>query len=243
MDKLPKGRTVPIDGDMLRTLRVQMDMSVGQLARAAKLSTDRIEEIEKNGTDKVFTNNFMRMAKALGLGDAWTTLLAKPPMPSVPAVTSQQTATHFDLSVDVRGSLPCPELAAHVVALTKEFVGKLAVLGVGVSSHQTKLALEEVVDGDLKRTIVLIYGQLENSQTPFWVFAAVKPAKYHLFMHAHKEGRLDIYNFNDFGEIIVSGEGTTPPDEVTVKVAEMYNTSPSTLTSAIQNDPPPRTLA
>ena len=81
---------------------------------------------------------------------------------------------------------------------------------------------------DLTRIIVLVYGMLQSGG-PFWVFVAVKPSQYQAFLAAQKEGKLDLYQFAPFGEIIVSGEGRTPPDEVTLKVAEMYQTDPSTL--------------
>jgi hypothetical protein len=69
---------------------------------------------------------------------------------------------------------------------------------------------------------------LDNGN-PFWVYVAVKPSKYQPFLAAQKDGTLDLYNFDGFGEIIVSGESRVPPDEVTLKVAEMYQTDPSTL--------------
>lgn len=81
---------------------------------------------------------------------------------------------------------------------------------------------------DLTRIIVLVYGMLENGG-PFWVFVAVKPSKYQPFLAAQKDGSLDLNRFDAYGEIIVSGEGRTPPDEVTLKIAEMYQTDPSTL--------------
>lgn len=88
---------------------------------------------------------------------------------------------------------------------------------------------------DLTRTIVLLYGLLDSGG-PFWVFAAVKPSKYQNFMDAQKEGRLDLYKFESYGEIIVSGEGKSPPDAVTLKVAEMYQTDPATLFKKREED-------
>lgn len=81
---------------------------------------------------------------------------------------------------------------------------------------------------DLIRIIVLVYAMLENGN-PFWVYVAVKPSKYQAFLTAQKEGAVDLFEFEPFGEIIVSGEGKSPPDEVTLKVAEMYQTDPSTM--------------
>lgn len=75
----------------------------------------------------------------------------------------------------------------------------------------------------LSRTIVLVYGLLQNG-SPCWIYAAVKPSKYDDFQKANKDGTLDMHHFDVYGEIIVSGEGKSPPDEVTLKVAEMYQT-------------------
>lgn len=81
---------------------------------------------------------------------------------------------------------------------------------------------------DLTRIIMLVYAMLEGGQ-PCWVYAAVKPSKHEDFTAAQKDGTLDLYNFTEFGEIIVSGEGKSPPDDVTLKVAEMYQTDPTTI--------------
>lgn len=90
-------------------------------------------------------------------------------------------------------------------------------------------------DNELKRIIVLIYGLLENGQ-PFWTFAAVRPLRYQDFLMAHKENKINLYQFIDFGEIIVSGEGRSPPDDITLKVAEMYQTDPASLMQAMQEE-------
>jgi len=86
---------------------------------------------------------------------------------------------------------------------------------------------------ELRRIIALIYGMLENGN-PFWLFAAVKPSRYQPMLAAQKEDKLDLYHFESYGEIIVSGEGKSPPDEVTLKVAEMYQTSPEVLMQAMK---------
>jgi len=86
---------------------------------------------------------------------------------------------------------------------------------------------------DLKRIIVLLYGLLDNG-TPVWVFAAVRPSKYQQFITAQKEENLDMTKFDYYGEIIVSGEGKSPPDDVVLKVAEMYQTDPATLLAAAE---------
>ncbi|MBV8938685.1 MAG: hypothetical protein JO089_02445 [Alphaproteobacteria bacterium] len=78
---------------------------------------------------------------------------------------------------------------------------------------------------DIARVIVLIYGVLEQTR-PFWCYVAVKPSRYQSFLEAQKEGTLNLYEFGSYGEIIISGEGGQPPEEVTIKVAEVYQTDP-----------------
>lgn len=79
----------------------------------------------------------------------------------------------------------------------------------------------------LSRVIMLIYGKMETGK-PFWCYVAVKPSKFEQFKQSEKTGKIDLYNFEEFGEVIVSAEGRTPPDEVTLKVAELYGADPST---------------
>lgn len=88
------------------------------------------------------------------------------------------------------------------------------------------------------RTIILMYGLLENGEQ-YWIYAAVKPSRYAALSTAQKEGTLDVYDFKEYGEIIVSGKGKAPPDEVTLKVAEMYQTDPSLLFQPGDTDNPP----
>ncbi len=78
----------------------------------------------------------------------------------------------------------------------------------------------------LARIIVLIYGMLEGGK-PFWVYAAIKPSEYDTFNEAKKNNKIDLNNFSAYGELIVAGEGQTPPIEVTLKVAEVYQTDVS----------------
>lgn len=85
---------------------------------------------------------------------------------------------------------------------------------------------------DLKRTIVLLYGMMQNGQ-PCWIFAAVRPSMYQDFQTAYKNQKIDLKDFSGFGELIISGEGKTPPDDVILKVAEMYQTEPAKLEEVI----------
>lgn len=74
----------------------------------------------------------------------------------------------------------------------------------------------------ISRIIMLVYGKLENGNS-FWCYCAVKPSMFDQFKADETAGKLDLYAFDPYGEVIVSGEGDKPPTEVTQKVAEMYN--------------------
>ncbi|MBN8543094.1 MAG: hypothetical protein J0M34_02395 [Alphaproteobacteria bacterium] len=79
----------------------------------------------------------------------------------------------------------------------------------------------------LSRVIMLLYGKMDHGG-PFWCYVAVKPSMFDAFKAAETSGKIDLYNFEEYGEVIVSAEGQTPPEEVTLKVAEMYGADPST---------------
>jgi hypothetical protein len=79
----------------------------------------------------------------------------------------------------------------------------------------------------LSRIIMLLYGKMDHGG-PFWCYVAIKPSQFETFKAAEAAGDIDLYNFEAFGEVIVSAEGKTPPSEVTAKVAEMYGADPST---------------
>lgn len=87
---------------------------------------------------------------------------------------------------------------------------------------------DDKYDADkLSRVIMLLYGKMDHGG-PFWCYVAIKPSQFEAFKAAEAKGAIDLYNFDAFGEVIVSAEGQTPPEEVTLKVAEMYGADAST---------------
>lgn len=80
---------------------------------------------------------------------------------------------------------------------------------------------------DVSRIIMLIYGKLEDGG-PFWCYVAIKPSQFEAFKAAEAAGTINLYEFNAFGEVIVSAAGQTPPPELTRQVAEMYGADPAT---------------
>ena len=76
----------------------------------------------------------------------------------------------------------------------------------------------------LSRIVALTFGHMENGGQ-YWCYVAVKPSRYDEFQKAMHSKAYNIQRFPDdgYGEVIVSGEGITPPSEVTRQVANLFN--------------------
>jgi non-specific serine/threonine protein kinase/serine/threonine-protein kinase len=103
------------------------------------------------------------------------------------------------------------------------------------ASKQVAEAVKKRWEPQYSRTIVLLYGVMESNE-PFWVFAAIRPSRYQEFMQAHKEGKVDLEAFAPWGELIISGEGKTPPKIVLDKVATMYQTDPEQFSKRFEDE-------
>jgi serine/threonine protein kinase len=101
-----------------------------------------------------------------------------------------------------------------------------------------RLTLRMLAGEDPKRAIALMYWKLDTGE-PFWVFVAVRSEQYKNFHKAYQSNNVNLHFFAPYGEIIVSGHGKSPPDEVVRKVAEMYQTTPEKLMSSLKDQPPP----
>ena len=79
------------------------------------------------------------------------------------------------------------------------------------------------------RLVVLVRGLMETRGS-YWCYVAVKPSLASKFQKAIA-AKYNIQNFvkDAYGEVIVSGIGRTPPQEVTEKVAEIFGISPKDL--------------
>ena len=77
---------------------------------------------------------------------------------------------------------------------------------------------------NLSRIVMLTYGAMEHGG-PYWCYVAVKPSRYEEFQSRLASKKYNIQNFSEdaFGEVIVSGEGITPPQDITKQVANLFN--------------------
>lgn len=72
------------------------------------------------------------------------------------------------------------------------------------------------------RLITLVRGMMEQGGF-YWCYVAVKPNLVTKFQQAIKN-KYNIQNFvkDAYGEVVVSGRGKEPPEDVTKKVEEMF---------------------
>jgi transcriptional regulator with XRE-family HTH domain len=134
--------------------------------------------------------------------------------------------THFSLDLSIQGQLDDPDQFSLVATIISDTVQRLKTAGVDVKGAQSNLISYE--QDHLVRVLCVAYGVLENGN-PFWVCVAVKPSRYLDFRNAQRQNTLDLYSFKEYGEIVVSGEGERPPDEIMRKVAETYKCDPTTM--------------
>jgi hypothetical protein len=118
---------------------------------------------------------------------------------------------------------------AEAIMLAEEVAEVMAeILGTRHSSTLTsEKCRDAVVDGvgggekSPRRVVTLLHGQLDHGG-PFWCYVAVKPDKLVEFSAAQERSEINLYHFEEFGEVVTSAEGEVPPINVTLKVAEFF---------------------
>jgi len=110
-----------------------------------------------------------------------------------------------------------PEIALRINEIVKES-------GLQLTSIQSETTLIDLRGDAVARVIVLVYGWLDNGK-PFWVFVSIRPSRYPAFLAAQERNEIDLYHFEPFGEIIVSGDTESPPDEVLLHISRQFNTT------------------
>lgn len=103
------------------------------------------------------------------------------------------------------------------------------------ASRQVVEAVKKRWEPQFARTIILLRGVLESNE-PFWAFAAIRPSRYQEFQLAQRAGKVDLEAFAPWGELIISGEGKTPPKIVLDKVATMYQTDPEQFSKRFEDE-------
>lgn len=75
---------------------------------------------------------------------------------------------------------------------------------------------------EVARIIVLTRGLMED-HGKYWCYVAVKPSRHKEFQQIVAQ-KYNIQNFADdgYGEVIVSGRGQNPPDDINQEVAKLF---------------------
>jgi transcriptional regulator with XRE-family HTH domain len=226
-----KRRFHPINKEEVLRLQRSMGLTVFDLAERAGLDWKTLNKWLNGEVEGGLISKVTKLAKALGVSP--DRIIDAPGKALYTTVEAEESHT-FEMTIKLKGTLSDPRKAIALTHATENLLNDLSNKEVALSGHESQVAIFTSKDGELKRMIVLIYGLLENGN-PFWVFAAVRPDMYPLFKVTQKAGRIDLQNFELFGEIIVSGEGNAPPDDVTIQVAEIYQTDAKTLIAAIES--------
>jgi transcriptional regulator with XRE-family HTH domain len=221
-------RTFVCRAEEIEERRKARGWSVGELAKKARVDTKTLKRLLSGEPGYLAT--IERVARALST--TCSVLLQQPNALEAPAPPPKDNT--FRVNLSIHGTFESPEQSRQLLSLGPEVIENLEAAGLRIDGSQAEVS---VTDGasDTTRTIVLIYGQMEHGG-PFWVFVAIKPSKYREFVVAQATKALDLYKFEPYGEIIVSGEGSKPPEEVTLKVAEMYQTDPKNIFGAIRQE-------
>lgn len=212
-------RTAKLRSEEVQRLRTAMGISLETLASRADIDIKTLNR--KLSGDPAYHRTIRQIADVLGVPSERLIEGYQPPV---------QQPTRFELGLQVTGDIGSREQIAGLLAIVNDAVGRISALGVSVATFTAAVTL-----ADLTRIIVCLFGWLDD-RSPFWVFVAVAPNKYEAFNETHKKGQIDLHKFEPFGEIIVSGRGESPPDDIIAKVAEMYQTDPNGLKRALEQE-------
>lgn len=205
--------THPVRADLIEQLRQSQGLSLNALALKADLSLRQMKRILNGGMAYIATIN--RLAKTLNVEtDALRADIDLKPM---------ESRTEYRLDLSIAGMIDDAAKSAVLIQITPKIIALLKEHGVDVRKFNTALALNEYADQDLRRTIALIYGLLDTGD-PFWAFVAVRSSLYRQFVSDQRSGKMDLTKFDQYGEIIICGEGYAPAEDIISTVANMYQT-------------------
>ncbi len=225
---MAKKRTYPVLANEVDRLRQSLGLSLERLARDAGIDIKTLRRI-LNGK-QAYLDTIQAIA---------TVLRTTPDSLRADAsAVEPEHLTTYTLDLHLQGYVKDPLAALSIVSLTPKIIEMLREHGVEVTGHQAALGMQQY-SGDafheLKRTIALIYGVLANGG-PFWAFVAVRTHKYKQFIIDQSQGKIDLTQFEFYGELIICGEGRYPDDEVIKKVAGMYQTEYEQFALNVQED-------
>ncbi len=78
----------------------------------------------------------------------------------------------------------------------------------------------EILDNEIGY-IVFVTGENQNNEM-CWFYASIAPSKYEDFKQAESSGE---YDLADYGDVLMSGSGAAPPEDVRRKMEQEYGIS------------------
>lgn len=219
-------RSVLPNGQLIDAMRKRKGWTIKEFSENADISL-RTAQKAVSGRP-IGMGSLKSVASCLEVAFASLRLIEEDLAPSKSLSKSPEATTDFSLTLTMHGSVGEGGNLKSLMTLSPTILASLAQAGIKISGYDSKLQITERVGPDRKRIIVILYGLLDSGG-PFWVFAAVMPTRYKAFIEAQKGGALSLYEFDPYGEIIISGEGKDPPEDVILQVATMYETTPEHL--------------
>jgi len=80
--------------------------------------------------------------------------------------------------------------------------------------------------------IMMVKGTEEDGVTPFWSFVAIPPTQ--LFGFKKAQARGEAFFVDDYGEILITGQGKEPPPEAIEEIRAKYGFDPDFEKKAMQ---------
>jgi transcriptional regulator with XRE-family HTH domain len=214
-------RTYVCDKDVIERLRRERGLALEALAAEAGIHLRTLRRVLSG--KPAYLSTLTQLARPLGVPVA---ALVKGSVADSTPVSEAQSAFNLTLTVD---GVALTEHAIAPLEAAQKLTAYLVASGCSVAAVQAGIRVDEA-----ERTIMLVFGFMAHGG-PCWIYAAVRPSKQQAFSAAHKDGSLDLHAFDAYGEIVVSGEGRLPPDEVTSKVNSMYGVKIPLLDSGLRD--------
>jgi transcriptional regulator with XRE-family HTH domain len=225
--EMARKRKHPIRADVIERLRESRGLSLDRLAAKARMDITTLRRILRGR--ETYLTKIQALAEALSTTSDALRADIQPEDTGV--------VTRFSLDLGLNGVIPDASKLNVLVQLTPKIIALLAEHGIKISDHKAILSVSEYSGNELQRTIALVFGVLATGAA-FWSFVAVKTYMYPLFIEQQKRGKVEMDNFDPWGEIITCGEGTHPGDDIVVKVAQLYQSDPLKLLAFVNDEKP-----
>lgn len=210
-------RTYPIKIERVQELQRYLGWTDDKLAREAGISAVTLSNWLNRRVLGAYMKKIRLLAKAL---QTTPDDIIELPVTNAEAEPKTTETNRFDVSIKLAGVVADSAQLFTITRMIENYLKELRQNGIEVITNTANVSIHSSRDGETTRIITHIFGLLEDGAR-FWVYASVRPSMYSLFQTTYAEGKLDLYRFETFGEILLSGRGEQPPEEVVRLFASM----------------------